>query len=139
MTLEQTGRAYFGDHLQSQDLQQTLSHPLAQHLKRLNLIRRQIPALQKGQMLQVNEWGSGMSFVRDDAASGSYAVVALAASVDQEVVVRQVKSGTYRDAVTGREVVVTDGELRLSVRAHSAAIYVRNGAGKIGADGVFLR
>ena len=80
-----------------------------------------------------------MSFVRDDAESGSYVVVALAAHADQDVVVNQVRPGTYRDAVTGREVVVTDGQLKVSVRAHSAAIYVRNGGGKIGADGVFLR
>ena len=139
MTLDQTGRAYFGDRLQSNEVQQTLSHPLAQHIKRLNLIRRQIPALQKGQMSQVHEWGSGMSFVRDDAESGSYVVVALAAHADQDVVVNQVRPGTYRDAVTGREVVVTDGQLKVSVRGHSAAIYVRNGGGKIGADGVFLR
>ena len=66
MTLDQTGRAYFGDRLEGKEEQQSLSHPLAQHIKRLNLIRRQIPALQKGQMAQVHEWGSGMSFVRDD-------------------------------------------------------------------------
>ena len=139
MTLDQTGRAYFGEHLQRNQVQQTLSHPLAQHIKRLNLIRRQIPALQKGQMLQVHEWGSGMSFVRDDAKGGSYAVVALAAHADQDIVVNHVRPGIYRDAITGREAIVTDGQLKLSVRAHSAAIYLRNGFGKIGLDGVFLR
>ena len=120
-------------------MKQTLAHPLAQHIKRLNLIRRQVPALQKGQMAQVHEWGTGMSFVREDANSGSYAVVALAANADQEVVVTHVRPGLYRDAVTGREVIVTDGQLKSLVRAHSAAIFVRNGIGKIGADGVFLR
>ena len=66
-------------------------------------------------------------------------MVALAANADQDVVVTQVRPGTYRDAVTGREAVVADGQLKFTVRAHSAAIYVRNGGGKIGADGVFLR
>jgi len=80
-----------------------------------------------------------MSFVRDDAKGGSYAVVALAAHADQDIVVNHVRPGIYRDAITGREAVVTDGQLKLSVRAHSAAIYLRNGVGKIGADGVFLR
>ena len=32
---------------------------------RLNQFRQGIPALRKGTMSQINEWGGGMSFVRD--------------------------------------------------------------------------
>ena len=62
-TVDQTGRAYFGDKLANRATLQ--AHPLYQHIKRLNQIRKAIPALQKGTMLNVNEWGNGMSFVRD--------------------------------------------------------------------------
>ena len=48
---------------------------------RLNQIRRAIPALQKAPMSHVNEFGSGMSFVRDYNNGESYAVVGLATRV----------------------------------------------------------
>ena len=139
MTLDQTGRAYFGDHLLPGALPTTQAHPLYQHIKRLNAMRRAIPALQKGSMSQVREWGTGMSFVREDAATGSYVVVGLAADSAQDVSVSGVKNGTYRDAVSGHEVLVSGGNLRFNVRDHSAGIYVLGGPGKIGNDGAFLR
>ena len=43
-----TGRAYFGDHLTEERIGETQSHPLYRHIKRLNQIRRAMPALQKG-------------------------------------------------------------------------------------------
>jgi len=61
-TLDQTGRAYFGDVL---DDASTPNKPLYQHIKRLNQIRKAIPALQKAPISQVNEWGAGISYVRD--------------------------------------------------------------------------
>ena len=47
-----------------------------------------------------------------------------------------VRNGTYRDAVTGREIVVHDGTLAFDVRGSSAGIYVLDGPGRIGVDGV---
>jgi glycosidase len=138
-TLNQTGRAYFGDHLSDSRLAQTQSHPLYQHIRRLNQIRRAIPALQKARMENISEWGSGMSFVRHHAESGSYAVVGLAIASDQQVSVNGVFNGMYRDAVTGHEIHVGHGELSFHVNANSAGIYVLNGPGKIGEDGVYLR
>ncbi len=138
-TLDQTGRAYFGDHLIDERIGQTQSHPLYQHIKRLNQIRRAVPALQKAQMTQVSEWGSGMRFVRDLSGEGSYAVIGLAIGSDQSVTVEGVRDGIYRDAVTGREVQVHDGRLSFSVHANSAGIYVLDGPGKVGVDGVYLR
>lgn len=138
-TLDTTGRAYFGDHLTDERIGQTQSHPLYQHLKRLNQIRRSIPALQKGAMSHVNEWGGGMSFVRDHQQGESYVVVGLAIGGDQGVNVGGIRNGVYRDAVTGHEIHVGDGHLSFHVCANSAGIYVLNGPGKIGVDGAYLR
>ena len=50
-----------------------------------------------------------------------------------------VRNGTYRDAVTGREVTVGDGNLSFQVRGNSAGIYVLDGPGRIGEDELYLR
>ena len=138
-TLSQTGRAYFGDHLTDERIATTQAHPLYRHIQRLNQIRRAIPALQKAPMSQVSEWGSGMSFVRDYPAAGSYAVIGLAIGGDQSVTVTGVRHGRYRDAVSGREVEVGDGVLSFHVPANSAGIYVLDGPGRIGEPGAYLR
>jgi glycosidase len=138
-TLDSTGRAYFGDHLSTENIAKTQSHPLYRHIKRLNQIRRAVPALQKAHMSVVNEWGSGMSFVRDYNNGQSYAVVGLSIAGDQQITVSNVRNGTYRDAVSGNTVTVTNGSLSFVVKASSAGIWVLNGSGKIGSDGVYLR
>ncbi len=137
-TLETTGRAYFGDHLTDERLPETQSHPLYRHIQRLNLIRRNVPALQKALMTQVAEWGSGMAFVRDLGGQGSYAVVGLAIGADQRIEIGDVRAGVYRDAITGGE-IMSHGHLAFDVKANSAGIWVLDGPGKIGADGPFLR
>jgi glycosidase len=139
-TLDQTGRAYFGTHLSDERIHETQSHPLYKHIQRLNHIRAAIPALQKAPMSQVNEWGSGLSFVRDYNNGTSYAVVGLAIGGDQSITVDAVRHGRYRDAVSGHEIQVhDDGRLSFFVAANSAGIYVLDGPGKIGMDGVYLR
>ena len=138
-TLDTTGRAYFGDHLTDERIGETQSHPLYQHIKRLNQIRRQIPALQKAPMSHVNDWGSGLSFVRDHNNGESYVVVGLAIGGDQHVSVGNIRNGVYRDAVTGDEIAVHHGSISFHVRGNSAGIYVLDGPGKIGVDGVYLR
>ena len=138
-TLARTGRAYFGDHLTPERIGETQAHPLYEHIKRLNQIRRALPALQKAPMSHLNEWGSGLSFVRDHDGGRSYVVVGLAIGSDQTIIVQGVLDGTYRDAVTGREIVVHDGTLAFDVRGSSAGIYVLDGPGRIGLDGVYLR
>ena len=137
-TLESTGRAYFGDHLEPGRIQETQAHPLYRHIRRLNQIRHAIPALQKAHMTQVAEWGSGMSYVRDLSGEGSYAVIGLAIGSDQQVSVGGVRDGLYRDAVTGREVRAQGGQLHFQVRASSAGIYVLDGPGRIGEDAGWL-
>lgn len=138
-TLDSTGRAYFGDHLEAGAVAKTQAHPLYQHIKRLNQIRRQIPALQKAPMSMTREWGSGMSFVRDFNNGESYVVVGLAAGYDQDISVFGVRNGTYVDAVTGNRVNVNGQAISFHVKGNSAGIYVLNGPGKIGKDGAFLR
>ncbi len=138
-TLDSTGRAYFGDHLTDERLAETQSHPLYRHLRRLNQIRRAIPALQKAPVASVGEWGSGMSFVRDWNNGESYAVVGLAMGSDQNITLGGVRNGTYRDAVTGGEINVGNGSISFGVRANSAGIWVLNGPGRIGEEGPFLR
>lgn len=135
-TIDQTGRAYYGPTL---DNAATPNHVLYQHIKRLNQIRAAIPALQKAPSTQVNEWGSGISYVRDLSAEGSYAVVGLASSTAQSISVSGVKNGTYKDAVTGNTITVSNGTLSFSVASYSAGIYVLNGPGKIGTTGTYLR
>ncbi|MCA9549564.1 MAG: alpha-amylase [Myxococcales bacterium] len=138
-TLDQTGRAYFGDHLLPQNLATTQAHPLFRHIQRLNMIRRAIPALQKAPMSHVNEFGGGISFVRNLNGGQSVAVVGLAAGGDVSFNAGGIPNGTYRDCVTGGTVTVSGGSISFNVRAHSAGIWVLNGPGKIGQDGVFLR
>ncbi len=138
-TLDSTGRAYFGDHLSEARIAETQGHPIYRHLRRLNMIRRAVPALQKAAMSHVQEWGGGMSFVRDYNDGQSYAVIGLAIGGDQNVSVGGVRNGLYRDAVTGGEIGVGDGTLSFHVRGNSAGIYVLDGPGKIGEDGVYLR
>lgn len=137
--LSQTGRAYFGDYLTNERLAQTQHHPLYQHIRRLNQIRRAVPALQKAGMDRIVEWDHGMSFIRDYPEGNSYAVVGLAIGRDQHITVNGVRTGTYRDAVTGNEIHVTNGALSFNVKGNSAGIYVLDGPGKIGQDGAYLR
>ena len=87
----------------------------------------------------VNEWGSGMSFIRDYHNGESYVVVGLAAGNDQDITVNDIKNGTYKDAVTGQTIEVANGTLSFYVKGKSAGIYVLNGPGKIGEDGMYLK
>jgi len=95
--------------------------------------------LQKAPMSQVNEWGGGMSFVRDYHNGESYAVVGLAMGGDQDITVGNIRNGAYTDAVTGNRINVSNGSISFHVRGNSAGIYVLNGPGRIGEDGVYLR
>ena len=135
------GKAYFGTHLDPANLPNTAQHPLARHLRRLNLIRRRVPALQMGTMLNGTNMTSGLTFVRDYNDGFSYAVVGLAAFIDQNLTVERVRPGIYADAITGAvQTVATETRtLSFPVKANSAGIWILNGPGKIGEDGVYLR
>lgn len=133
--LDDTGRAYFGPVLD--DPAGARAHPLYQHIQRLNEIRHALPALRKGAMGQVNEWGAGMSFTR--SLDGQTVAVGLAAGTAQSIQVNGLPNGTYRDAVTGDSRTVSDGTLSFTVAAYSAGIYVLDGPGRIGLAGPYLK
>ncbi len=150
--LSQTGRAYFGGYITgnvnasdfgeytaSGNVAATLNQDLAQHLRRLNLIRKAVPALRKGQY----SWNGcssngGYAFKRRYTDNGidSYALVALNAGATFTGVL----NGTYKDVVTGNTIQVNNGTLSTGSFSGQGnmRIYVLNGPGKIGEDGKFL-
>lgn len=156
--LENTRRAYFGDEIEgsvvasdfgvvasaSGKVAETLEKPLVKHLQRLNTIRREIPALQKGQYSTEGISGN-MAFKRryTNAATGvdSFVLVAISSSATYT----GIPNGTYKDAITGDTKVVTNGTLSVSLSGQgNLRIYVLDlpgnpAPGKIGEDGPFLK
>ncbi|WP_311083209.1 alpha-amylase family glycosyl hydrolase [Paenibacillus polymyxa] len=151
--LSKTGRAYFGDHIEGnvtvQDygkytnatgtLAESLNHPLAKHIRQLNLIRRAVPALQKGQYSTENVSGN-LAFKRryTDSAKGidSFALV----TISGNATFTGIPNGTYVDAVTGDSKTVTDGKITLTCSGKgNARVYVLNGRGGIGETGTYLK
>jgi glycosidase len=156
--LATTGRAYYGDKVEGEvtasDFSEvssasgavatTLQQPLVKHLQRLNQIRRAIPALQMGQYSTEGVSGD-MAFKRryTDTATGvdSYALV----SVGNGATFTGVLNGTYKEAVTGQTVTVTNGTLNApasgkgNLRVYVLDLGGSNAApGKIGTDGPYL-
>lgn len=155
LPLAETGRAYFGEYLEgdvtatdfaqytaSGTIDDTLSSPLAKHLQRLNLIRRAVPALQKGQYSTDGCSGS-MSYKRryTDGDVDSYCLV----TVSGQSTFTGVENGTYYEAITGEKVVVTNGTLKSdSIGKGNIRVYVLDTPsntvkGKIGEDGTYLK
>ncbi|MGZ7441513.1 alpha-amylase family glycosyl hydrolase [Paenibacillus sp. TH7-28] len=151
--LSKTGRAYYGDHIEGsvtvQDygkytnatgtLAESLNHPLAKHIRQLNLIRRAVPALQKGQYSTENVTGD-LAFKRryTDSAKGidSFALV----TISGNATFTGIPNGTYVDAVTGDSKTVTDGKITLTCSGKgNARVYVLNGRGGIGETGTYLK
>ncbi|MDD3147283.1 MAG: alpha-amylase family glycosyl hydrolase, partial [Candidatus Riflebacteria bacterium] len=139
--LSATGKAYFGDFLEAGSIEQTMQHPLFLHIRRLNQLREAVPALGSGNLENVSEFVSGISFIRNHNNAESYAVVGLSAFIDQDITVNRVLPGDYIDAITGQQqtVATSTRSLTFSVKGNSAGIWVRNGPGKIGEDGDYLR
>lgn len=137
--LSETGRAYFGDYLEgtvtatdfgayeaSGVVADTLDSQLSQHIRMLNELRKQIPALRKGQYTTDGQYVSGnMAFIRryTNAAEGidSLALVTISAGAT----FKNIPNGKYVDAVSGREENVTNGTLTISSLSSSRlAVYV---------------
>ncbi|WP_134115730.1 alpha-amylase family glycosyl hydrolase, partial [Orenia marismortui] len=150
MQLENSGRAYFGDHIEGDvtatdfgeykndtgELAETLNHPLAQHVRRLNMIRRRIPALQKGQYSTEGVDGN-IAFKRrfTDKDTDSFVLVTIAG----DATFNRIPNGTYIDAITGDIKEVTNGSLTIECSGTAnARIYVLDGPGKLGKDGPYL-
>jgi glycosidase len=138
--LEKTGRAYFGSYLEgnvtatdfgkytaSGNVQSTLNKPLAQHLRMLNMIRRKVPALQKGQYKSFGD----MCYLRRYTKGSTDSVACVA--VTNGATFSGIPNGKYTDAVTGKSQQVSGGSLTVSAPGPgNLAVYVKDLSGKIG-------
>lgn len=149
ISLENSGRAYFGDYLEgtvkatdfseytaSGTVADTLASPLSKHLSKVNAIRRAIPALQKGQYTASSTYvtGGDMSYVRryTDDNTDSLALV----SISSGSTFKNIPNGKYVDAVTGDVKYVTDGTLTVPELAKAnMRVYVCCASGFTGIDG----
>lgn len=119
----------------------TLSHPLSQHIQRLNRIRQAVPALRKGQYSRTGCSGT-FAFKRryTDTATDSYALVAISGNAT----FTGIPNGTYTDCITGDVKTVTAGSLTAScsgkgnMRVYVLSTALTHAPGKIGADGKYL-
>ena len=132
IALANSGRAYFGDHLEgtvtatgfgtytaSGTVQTTLNHTLAKHLQTLNKIRLSVPALRRGQYTTSGVNGN-MAFIR--RYNDSIACVAISGGAS----FNGLPNGTYVDRISGASVNVTNGTLSCSISGQgSVAIYVK--------------
>ena len=155
--LSTTGRAYFGDRLQgsvtatgfgqytaSGTVNTTLDYTLAKHIRKLNMIRRAVPALQKGQYTTNGVSGDGMAFVRRYTGGGVDSLACVTISGDADF--SGVPNGTYVDAVTGERKTVSNGTLSVSslAKANMRVFVLSSGnftgiSGAIGATGTYLK
>lgn len=154
--LADTGRAYFGDHIEgdvltgdfaeyygaSGTMEETLNYPLSLHIQRLNQIRQAVPALRKGQYSVSDISGSQMAYKRryTDANTDSFALVTVSGSAT----FNNIPNGTYVDCVTGDTRKVTNGTLSAECSGKgNLRVYVLDtdktkAPGKVGQDGKYL-
>jgi len=153
--LADTGRAYYGANLEgtvnatdfgeytaSGTVATTLSNSLAQHIIRLNKIRRAIPALQKGQYTTDGCSGS-VAFKRryTDDSVDSFALV----TINGQATFSNIPAGTYIEVITGKTVTVGNGGSITtdSIGSGNMRVYVLKTSscevtGKIGSSGTYL-
>ena len=151
-----SGRAYYGDHLEgsvtasdfgeytaSGEVATTLSNDLAQHIIRLNKIRRAIPALRKGQYSKDGCSGN-IAFKRryTDSDVDSFVVVAINGSAT----FTGLPGGKYIDVVSGDVKTISEGGTITtdSVDRGNMRVYVNVSldpsiTGKIGTAGTYLK
>ncbi len=127
-SINKTGRAYYGD-----VIDQASNHKIYQHIKKLNAIRKAVPALQKGSWNWKEAPGNAVSYRR--VYQNSEVAVGLAKDGNASFSISGMTNGLYRDAVTGREIATQNGVLNFTVTSGSAGIYVLNGPGLIGSCG----
>ena len=156
--LSKSGRAYYGDNIEgtvtasdfgkytaSGKVKETLSSPLSVHLQQLNLIRRAVPALQKGQYTTSSNYVDGnMAFVRRYTANGTDSLACVA--ISGGATFKNLPNGKYIDAVTGDVKNVTNGTLTVpSMGTANMRVYVCCAPGftgingKIGTNGTYLK
>ncbi|WP_197032650.1 alpha-amylase family glycosyl hydrolase [Clostridium sp. KNHs205] len=156
--LSETGRAYFGDNIEGSvtvtdygeytnatgTMAATLNHPLSLHIQRLNKIRRNIPALRKGQYSTEGVSGE-MAFKRryTDTSTGVDSFVLV--SITDGAAFSGIPNGTYKDAITGDVKVITDGKLTIprsgkgNMRIYVLDLPGNPAPGKVGNSGTYLK
>lgn len=133
MSLEKTGRSYYGPHLEgnvtatgfgeytaSGTVSSTLSSELSQHLMGLNRIRQAVPALQMGQYSTEGHNGGWAGYKRrftgtnkiTGEAIDSYVLVGVGQGTHSWT---GVLNGTYVDCVTGNTVTASGGRLSFTI------------------------
>lgn len=135
--LEQTGRAYYGDHLSGNvtassfgsysangEVAKTLNSTLSKHLIMLNKMRLKVPALRRGQYKSFGD----LKFVRRYTSGTLDSVAAVA--ISGGTTFSGLPNGKYVDLVTGNSKTVTNGSLSVSVSGKgNLSVYVLdNGA-----------
>lgn len=154
-SLDKSGRAYFGDYLEgsivaddfgvytaSGIVEETLNHNLAQHIIRLNQIRRAIPALRKGQYSTEGCGDGAISFKRryKDDEVDSFVLVAIGGQAK----FNNVPEGDYIEVITGQTVSCSGSLTSEKIGRDNMRIYVLKTPsceidGKIGKDGAYLK
>jgi glycosidase len=128
-SIDLTGRAYFGPQFSNAP-----NHAIYKHIRKLNAMRKAIPALQKGSWRwDGSSAGNAVGFVRK--FGNSECAVGLAKDGNATFNFSGLTNGIYKDAVTGNSITVSNGTLSFTVSSSSAGVYVLNGLGIIGALG----
>ena len=151
--LSETGRAYFGDYLEgtvtatdfgeytaSGTVASTLNHELAQHVRRLNQIRRAIPALRKGQYSTEGCSGS-IAFKRRYTSDSVDSFVLVA--INGQATFSGIPRGEYVEVITGNTYSSSGSLTTDSIGTGNMRVYVLKTSscditGKIGEDGAYL-
>lgn len=138
--LKDTGRAYYGDHLEgsvtasdfgkftaSGEVSNTLNSTLSKHLQKLNQIRAKVPALRKGQYTTSNVTSGNMAFTRRYTVGNIDSVACV--TISSGATFNNLPNGTYVDLVSGKRVQVTGGVLTTdTISKGNARIYVLENA-----------
>lgn len=151
ISLENSGRAYFGDYLEgnvtatdfseytaSGTVEDTLASPLSKHLSKVNAIRRAIPALQKGQYTASSNYVSGgnMSYIRRYTNKNEGVDSLALVTVSSGATFKNIPNGAYIDAVTGDVQNVTNGTLTVpTIGKANMRVYVCCASGFTGING----
>ena len=154
--LNKSGRAYFGDHLEgsvtasdygvytaSGAVADTLNNALAQHVRRLNLIRRAVRALQKGQY-SVEGVNGGIAFKRGYKNPGDDEFSFACVAIGGQATFSNLPGGTYTEVVTGATKQISEGGSLTSdsIDEYNMRVYVLQPSdqpGKIGENGAYLK
>ena len=156
--LSTTGRAYFGDNIEGSidvadfakytnatgTMADTLNHPLSKHIQRLNLIRRAVPALRKGQYSTEGITGN-MAFKRRYTNTSEGVDSFVCVTITGTATFTGIPNGKYTDAITGDVKTVTNGTLSIPATAKGdMRVYVldlggdNKISGQIGEEGKYL-